>query len=89
MEAAMTGLVPAFALPAIPAADLDRIPMPTSLIWGRQDLQVPLAVAEAASARHGWPLRVIDHADDDPALERPAAFLAALEAGVTAGGAVR
>jgi pimeloyl-ACP methyl ester carboxylesterase len=85
--------VPAFALPAIPAADLDRIPVPASLIWGRQDLQVPLAVAEAASARHGWPLKVIDHAGDDPALERPAAFLVALEAalaaGVTAGGAVR
>ena len=54
-------------------------------------------MAEAASARHGWPLRVIDHAGDDPALEQPAAFLAALEAalaagaaaGATAGGAVR
>ena len=93
MRAAMAGLVPAFALPAIPAVDLDRIPVPASLIWGRQDLQVPLAVAEATSARHGWPLKVIDHAGDDPALERPAAFLAALEAtlaaGVTAGGAVR
>jgi pimeloyl-ACP methyl ester carboxylesterase len=93
MEAALAGLVPAFALAAIPAADLDRIPVPASLIWGRQDLQVPLAVAEAASARHGWPLRVIDHAGDDPALERPAAFLAALEAalaaGATAGGVVR
>jgi pimeloyl-ACP methyl ester carboxylesterase len=93
MAVAMEGLLPALVLPAIPAADLDRIPVPVSLIWGRQDLQVPLAVAEAASARHGWPLRVIDHAGDDPALERPAAFLAALEAalaaGATAGGAVR
>jgi pimeloyl-ACP methyl ester carboxylesterase len=93
MAAAMAGLLPTLALPAIPAADLDRIPVPVSLIWGRHDLQVPLAVAEAASARHGWPLRVIDHAGDDPALERPAAFLAALEAalaaGATAGGAVR
>ena len=76
----MAGLVPAFALPAIPAADLDRIPVPASLIWGRQDLQVPLAVAEATSARHGWPLKVIDHAGDDPPTERPAAFLAALRA---------
>jgi hypothetical protein len=41
---------------------------------------VRLAVAEAASARHGWPLRVIDHAGDDPPLEQPKAFLAALRA---------
>jgi pimeloyl-ACP methyl ester carboxylesterase len=65
-------------MPAIPAADLDRIAVPTHLIWGRQDLQVRLAVAEAASARHGWPLRVIDQAGDDPPTEQPTAFLAAL-----------
>jgi pimeloyl-ACP methyl ester carboxylesterase len=80
METAMAGLLPDLVLPAIPPADLDRIPVPTSLIWGRQDLQVPLPVAEAAAARHGWPLQVIDHAGDDPPTERPAAFLAALRA---------
>ncbi len=79
------GSCPSFVLPAIPAADLDRIAVPTSLIWGRQDLQVPLAVAEAASARHGWPLQVIDQAGDDPPMEQPAAFLAALETALTAG----
>jgi hypothetical protein len=53
---------------------------------------VRLAVAEAASARHGWPLRVIDHAGDDPPMEQPAAFLAALRtvlASATPGGADR
>jgi pimeloyl-ACP methyl ester carboxylesterase len=54
--------------------------VPTSLIWGRQDLQVRLAVAEAASARHGWPLQVIDRAGDDPPMEQPAAFPTALRA---------
>ena len=78
--AALGGLMPELAMAAIPPADLDRIAVPTSLIWGRQDLQVRLAVAEAASARHGWPLRVIDHAGDDPSMEQPAAFLAALRA---------
>jgi pimeloyl-ACP methyl ester carboxylesterase len=78
MAAALGGLMPELAMPAIPAADLDRIAVPTTLIWGRQDLQVRLAVAEAASARHGWPLRVIDQAGDDPPTERPTAFLAAL-----------
>jgi pimeloyl-ACP methyl ester carboxylesterase len=79
MAAAMDGLLPELVLPAVPAADLDRIPAPVTLIWGRQDLQSRLAVAEAAAARHGWPLRVIDGAGDDPPLEQPAAFLAALQ----------
>ena len=64
--------------PAIPAADLDRIAVPTTLIWGRHDLGVRLDVAEAAGARHGWPLHVIEDARDDPAIEQPRAFLRAL-----------
>ena len=41
-------------------AELRRIPIPTELLWGRHDRFVPLGLAEAASARLGWPLRVID-----------------------------
>jgi pimeloyl-ACP methyl ester carboxylesterase len=88
MAAAMGGLLPELVLPAIPAADLDRIAVPTSLIWGRQDRQVPLPVAEAAAGRHGWPLRLIDPAGDDPPMEQPAAFLAALDAALAAGATV-
>jgi len=62
----------------IPPADLARITVPTTLIWGRHDLQVRLPVAEAASARYGWPLHVIENAADDPAAEQPGAFLEAL-----------
>ena len=62
----------------IPAQDLDRITVPTTLIWGRQDVGMRLNVAESASRRHGWPLYVIDDARDDPAVEQPAAFLEAL-----------
>jgi pimeloyl-ACP methyl ester carboxylesterase len=61
-----------------PIADLDRISVPTTLIWGRYDLQVLLRTAMTASARHGWPLHVIDDAGDDPAMEQPHAFLRAL-----------
>jgi pimeloyl-ACP methyl ester carboxylesterase len=86
MAAALGGLMPELALPAIPPDDLDRIAVPTTLIWGRQDLQVRLAVAEAASARHGWPLQVIDHAGDDPPTEQPAALLAALQGASAATG---
>lgn len=71
-------MMPEFVLAPIPAADLDRIGVPTSLIWGRYDLQVLLRTAQSASARHGWPLHVIDEAGDDPALEQPDAFLDAL-----------
>lgn len=65
-------------LPRIPAAELERITAPTSLIWGRQDRANRLRIAEAASARFGWPLHVIDDCADDPARDRPQAFLEAL-----------
>ncbi len=78
VKAAMRTLMRQLAAP-IPERELDRIGVPTSLIWGRHDLGVPLNVAEAASARHGWPLHVIENARDDPAIEQPAAFLEALD----------
>jgi pimeloyl-ACP methyl ester carboxylesterase len=77
-RAAMQGLMATFGMPAIPAAELEAIAVPTFLIWGRHDLATPLAVAQAASARYGWPLEIVEGAADDPPLEQPAAFLAAL-----------
>jgi pimeloyl-ACP methyl ester carboxylesterase len=50
----------------------------TTLIWGRHDLATRLEVAEAASARYGWRLHVIENAADDPPIEQPQAFLRAL-----------
>jgi pimeloyl-ACP methyl ester carboxylesterase len=77
VKAAMRSL---FKQLAPPIARLDQIAVPTTLIWGRHDVGVRLDVAKAASARYGWPLHVIDDARDDPAVEQPAAFLAALRA---------
>jgi pimeloyl-ACP methyl ester carboxylesterase len=82
MQAALAALMPAF-LPPIPATDLRGIAARTTLIWGREDLHVPLPVAEAAHRRYGWPLHVIDDAGDDPPMEQPQAFLAALRATLT------
>jgi pimeloyl-ACP methyl ester carboxylesterase len=65
-------------LPRIPAAELERIAVPTTLIWGRQDRAIRLRIAEAASARFGWRLRVIEDCADDPPRDRPAEFLSAL-----------
>jgi pimeloyl-ACP methyl ester carboxylesterase len=78
LHAAQLGLMTLFGMPAIPPAELERITVPTSLIWGRYDLATQLPVAEAASVRHGWPLQVIENAADDPPIEQPEAFLEAL-----------
>jgi pimeloyl-ACP methyl ester carboxylesterase len=77
VKATMRGLLQQLAS-AIPPRQLDRIAVPTTLIWGRHDLAVRLSVAEAASARYGWPLHVIENSRDDPAIEQPEGFLAAL-----------
>ena len=78
--AALRSLMEQLGVPAIPLEILARISVPTTLIWGRHDRATPLSVAEQASQRFGWPLRVIDDAADDPALEQPEAFLSALQA---------
>jgi pimeloyl-ACP methyl ester carboxylesterase len=65
-------------LPRIAPQDLARIAVPTTLIWGRQDRATRLRIAEAASARYGWPLHVIDDCADDPPRDQPEAFLEAL-----------
>src|SRR5262245_41267671 len=83
VQAAVSTLMEQFGLPAIPAADLARITVPTSLIWGRHDRATPLSVAEAASKQYGWPLHVIEDSADDPAIEQPNWFLSALRAALT------
>jgi pimeloyl-ACP methyl ester carboxylesterase len=80
LQATLRRLMPQLGVRAIPPEDLRRIDVPTTLIHGRHDLQVRLTVAEAASARYGWRLHVLDDAGDDPAFEQPDAFVAALRA---------
>lgn len=57
---------------------LASITAPTTLIWGRQDAAISVEVGERAAQQYGWPLHVIDLAGDDPALDRPREFVAAL-----------
>lgn len=59
-------------------AELQRIEVPTDLLWGGHDRMVPLRVGEAASSTLGWPLHVIDDAGHVPHIEQPEAFLEAL-----------
>lgn len=77
-------LLEQFVMQVIPAEVLARIKVPTTLIWGRHDTIVRLAVGEEASTRYGWPLYVID-AGNEPALEAPEAFLHAAFESVEAG----
>lgn len=78
MGAAMRDLMQVFGFPAIAPDELERIDMPASLIWGRHDMATPLAVAQAAAQRLGWPLHVIEEASDDPPIEQPEAVLRVL-----------
>jgi len=64
-------------------AELRRIAVPTTLLWGRHDRFVPFTLAEDASARLGWPLDVIDDAGHAPHIERPDAFVDAVLAAAT------
>jgi 2-hydroxymuconate-semialdehyde hydrolase len=62
----------------IPDAELQRIRVPTALLWGRHDRMVPLRLAESASSRLGWPLHVVEGVGHVPFVEQPEAFLAAV-----------
>jgi 2-hydroxymuconate-semialdehyde hydrolase len=64
----------------IPDAELARIDVRTTLLWGDHDRMVPVGVGRAAAARHGWPLRIIDRAAHAPHIEQPDAFVEALTA---------
>jgi len=75
---ALQALIEQFGLDPIPEDVLARIAVPTTLVWGRHDSIVPLAVGESASARYGWPLRVIEEAGNEPAIEAPKAFVRAV-----------
>jgi pimeloyl-ACP methyl ester carboxylesterase len=70
-------LMQLFGAPLTPER-LRSIAVSTTLIWGRHDLATPLSVAQAASKHHGWPLHVIDNANDDPPFEQPEALTSVL-----------
>jgi FAD/FMN-containing dehydrogenase/pimeloyl-ACP methyl ester carboxylesterase len=80
--AGVSSLMGLFGMPALPSSTLERISVPTCLVWGRHDLATPLAVAQGASARYGWPLEVVEGSADDPPIEQPEAFARGLHTGL-------
>jgi len=77
-------LLRSLGLPRIPSEELERIEVPTALIWGRHDRATSVEVARTASHRYGWPLHVVEEAADDPPRDRPEAFVRALRSILTA-----
>jgi 2-hydroxymuconate-semialdehyde hydrolase len=82
VKATMRRLIPR-CTKQIPDAELRRIHAPTTLLWGRHDRFVSLAHAEAASARLGWPLHIVENAGHVPHIEQPDGFLEALAQGTS------
>jgi pimeloyl-ACP methyl ester carboxylesterase len=82
VQRAMGSFLEMYGAP-IPSDVLERIDVPTTLIWGRQDLATPVRAAQAAAQQYGWPLHVIDDAGDDPPLDQPEAFVNALRTALT------
>jgi pimeloyl-ACP methyl ester carboxylesterase len=78
VKTAMKTMMSELGVPPIPVTDLESISTPTELVWGRDDRANRLGIAEATSTRFGWPLRVIDGAADDPPMEQPEQFAAAV-----------
>lgn len=78
VKAAGRKLMKEFGVPRIAHEQLERISVPTTLIWGRHDPETRLRVGEAASARFNWPLQVIEDCGADPHIERPAELVASL-----------
>lgn len=72
---ALQFLMKTLGIPKIPDDKLEKIDVPTALIWGRHDKANKLKIAEVASAKYGWPLHIIEDTRDDPKLERPEAFV--------------
>jgi len=75
---ALQTLLGLFAMPAVPEEVLAGITVPTTLVWGRDDVIVPVSVGEAAAARYGWRIRVLDNTGNEPAIEDPDAFVKAV-----------
>ena len=67
-----------FFMSELDDAGLASLRVPVSLIWGSEDKANKVSVAVAASERFGWPLHIIDGAADDPPMERPEEFVAAV-----------
>jgi 2-hydroxymuconate-semialdehyde hydrolase len=69
----------------IPDDELQKIRVPTALLWGAHDRMVTAALATRAHERFGWPLSVVPNAAHVPHIEQPERFVTALEELISGG----
>jgi pimeloyl-ACP methyl ester carboxylesterase len=72
-------LVRRIAARKIPHDQLGSITVPVALIWGTGDRLMRFAIGERAAQAFGWPLYPIEECGHGPHIERPGAFIEALE----------
>jgi pimeloyl-ACP methyl ester carboxylesterase len=79
VSAATGQLVRRIAARRIPRDQLGSITVPVALIWGTGDRLMRFAIGERAAHAFGWPLYPIEECGHGPHIERPGAFIEALE----------
>ena len=72
-------LVRRIAARRIPQGQLGSIPVPVALIWGTGDRLMRFRIAERVARAFDWPLYPIEMCGHGPHIERPGAFVEALE----------
>lgn len=72
------------ALRTIPREQLAGITVPVAMIWGTGDHLMRFRIAQRAVDRLGWPLHPIADCGHGPHIERPGAFVEALEEAMAA-----
>ena len=79
MSKATGQLVRRIAARRIPQEQLASITVPVALIWGTGDRLMRFTIGERAAQAFDWPLYPIEECGHGPHIERPGAFIEALE----------
>jgi len=82
VRAANRQLLRRIGMRQISPEQLRKIDVPVALIWGRNDRIMRFRIAVETNSRFGWPLYPIDDCGHVSSVERPDAFLEALQAAI-------
>jgi 2-hydroxymuconate-semialdehyde hydrolase len=82
VSTATSRLVRRIATRRIPPEELASITVPVALIWGTADRLMRFTIGERAAQAFGWPLYPIEECGHGPHIERPGAFIEALETAI-------
>ena len=82
VSTATSRLVRRIAARRIPPEELASITVPVALIWGTADRLMRFTIGERAAQAFDWPLYPIEECGHGPHIERPGAFIEALETAI-------